>query len=332
LDGTIIKTKSGKVFPIGNDDWEPLYNNTANTINNLDAIVGIISNQKGIKSDVQLKAWQHKLDGIMKLITNIHFIFASTADNRYRKPMIGSWEYIKESIFLGITLPEEITYVGDACGRNTDHSDTDIKFALNNNFKFSTPEKFFKIKVPRQDLYVTYPNLEYYTITKFNNLFDKVLNELSNDKVFIMLIGFPGVGKSFIRKLIMDNNSKYKYTNKDDITNKVINNNLLKNKETSNYIINDNTNMNDKNRNIILKEYNNYHKIGIFFDYSIELSVHLNYMRMYWYGVSLISKVVYNTINKSYTKPTSNTFDTFITFDKILPQLNFKDSSMKYFY
>ena len=48
LDNTIIKTKSGKVFPTDKDDWVFLHQNVPNYINKhfSSNIFGIISNQK----------------------------------------------------------------------------------------------------------------------------------------------------------------------------------------------------------------------------------------------------------------------------------------------
>ena len=97
------------------------------------------------------------------------------------------------------------------------------------------------------------------------------------------------------------------------------------------YVIDDNTNMNQAKRAAILKEFNSYYKIGIFFDYSIELAMHLNYMRMFWYGAELIKKVGYFTINKNSVTPTESEFDTLICIDKVFPQFNL-DTKCKYYF
>ena len=59
LDNTIIKTKSGKVFPTNINDWEFIHDNVVKTINNLSdsTLIGIITNQKGIKNDTQINSW-----------------------------------------------------------------------------------------------------------------------------------------------------------------------------------------------------------------------------------------------------------------------------------
>ena len=241
LDATIIKTKSGKTFPTDCNDWVFNYDNvvsTLNTINN-DTIIGIISNQKGIKSDVQLGSWQTKLNNIMKQI-NFHFVFASLKDDRYRKPMVASWDYIKELLKTLQVPTSQIIYVGDACGRQGDHADTDIKFAYNCGFKFYTPEKFFKIKVGKQIATITYPDLEYYTKIEFNKIIKSITDKFNkdNNKILITMIGFPSSGKSFIRKLLINEYGDFKYTNKDDIKNKIISDSLvLKHSENINLII-----------------------------------------------------------------------------------------------
>ena len=333
LDGTLIKTKSGKIFPTNKNDWIFNYDNVISVMNNLEnTIIGIISNQKGLKSDTQIKDWQDKINNICKSV-NFHFIFASFKDDRYRKPMVGSWEYIKEYLKAIDISKKEIIYVGDACGREKDHNDTDIKFALNCNFKFYTPEKFFGSKVGKQLATITYPDLIYYTKTEFNKIVKEIINNFKeNDKILITMIGFPACGKSFIRKLIINEYPEFKYNNKDDLKCKIINENLIIKHDTSiNYIIDDNTNMNLKNRKELFKIYKTHFKIGIYFDYELELAIHLNYMRMYWYGQELINKVAYNTLNKNHDIPDENDFNKFIKLDKIIPDFNL-ESNIKYYF
>jgi bifunctional polynucleotide phosphatase/kinase len=333
LDGTVIKTKSGKVHPINSDDWIFNYDNVVEKLNNLDhTIIGIISNQKGIKSKEKLLQWQTKLTNIMKHI-NFHFIFASFKDDRYRKPMIGSWQYIKDNYLKNFnTGQKQIIYVGDACGREGDFSDTDLKFAKNCEFKFNTPEQFFNIGIKKQIASITYPELNYYSKIEFNNILTQIKKSLNKEKILIMMIGFPGCGKSFMRKFLININSNFKYFNKDDIKEKIINNNLIhKNNSTINYIIDDNTNTTLKNRNELFKIYDGHYKIGIYFDYELDLAMHLNYMRMYWFGAELVKKVAYHTLNKKFDKPEEKDFDLFIKLDKILPDFNLEHNIKYYF-
>ena len=149
LDYTLIKTKSGKKFPVSKTDWELLFDNIPNKISNLkDCVIGIISNQKGLKSDIQIRDWIDKIVDISKLI-RIDLVFASIKDDRFRKPLPGSWEFIKSNLtnidWDKLNNLNKIYYIGDAFGREKDFSDTDIKYALNCRFKFKTPEIFFSI-------------------------------------------------------------------------------------------------------------------------------------------------------------------------------------------
>jgi bifunctional polynucleotide phosphatase/kinase len=336
LDNTLIKTKSKRVFPINTDDWMFNFENIVDTLHTIskNTLLGIITNQKGIKSHTQLKEWQYKLNQILKYI-NFNFIFASFKDDRYRKPMIGSWDFIKEHL-NGIKVPDcKIIFVGDACGRENDFSDTDIKFAMNCGFKFYTPEKFFKISLEKQIMTTTYPELEYYTTTEFNKILKNIsltIDKHINNNILIILIGLPSCGKSFIRKLIIDKYYTFKYFNKDDIHNKIDNDNLIKkHNDKIKFIIDDNTNMSVKNRNELYKTYNSYYKIGIYFDYDIDLVNHLNYMRMYWFGAELIKKVVYNTLYKKFDVPIEKEFDIFIKLNKIIPDFNL-EKNLKYYF
>ncbi|XP_062101638.1 polynucleotide 3'-phosphatase ZDP-like isoform X2 [Humulus lupulus] len=51
------------------------------------------------------------------------------ADDPYRKPKPGMWHLLEKHFNSGISIDmDQYFYVGDATGRENDHSDTDIKF------------------------------------------------------------------------------------------------------------------------------------------------------------------------------------------------------------
>ena len=152
------------------------------------------------------------------------------------------------------------------------------------------------------------------------------------NKTLIIIGGFPGCGKSFLRKLLIGRLPSCKYVNKDDIKNRVVNSNLVKSHNNSyDLIIDDNTNLSNSNRKELLATYKSHYKIGIYFDYSIELAMHLNYARMFWYGGELIKKVAYYTLNKKYEEPNKNDFDMYINLNKILPHFKI-DSLLQYYF
>ncbi len=357
LDGTIIKTKSGKTFPVDNNDWIFFDQNVINTINNLEC-VGIITNQSGLKNKEKIDGWKEKIKNITKEI-NILFLFCSLTTNIYRKPMDGSWKYLIKNVFLKTDVnkllkKEKIYYIGDACGRKNDFSDTDYKFALNCKFKFKTPETFFKIDVVNandQIKTITYPqiNENYYELNEYNtfmqDMFDKIdslINQENN--IYIMTIGLPASGKSFIRELLLEKyNNYFYYFNNDDIKNKNENAFLIKNIKTAiknnvKNIIDDNTNINYEKRNETIKLITNYKKVCILFSHDVNTCMHLNLMRMYYLETEPISKIAYNTLNKKFKSNENNKinnikkeFDLFFCVDKLFPQYK-NYNKLEYFF
>ena len=332
LDNTIIKTKSGNVFPKNLNDWIFLFDNTVKTLNQENIIYGIVSNQSGLKTENKKNDWITKLNDIIKFIP-IHFVFASTGNNEYRKPLPNSWYYIKEHILFNVNVMElerdnKIYYIGDACGRTNDFSDSDLKYALNLKFKFKTPEKYF-LKTKNEIMNISYPKLEYYTENEFDEIVNKILNEILNSinlKIIIVMVGFPASGKTFLRKKLIELNNNIKYFNNDDINNRVKSDNLIEIIENKyDYIINDNTNLLLKHRIDItnLNDLKEHYKLCIHFNYSMDILNHLNYHRMYYGKQNLLSSIVYRTMNSKITENDKkfNDFDGIIEINKIFPQI-----------
>lgn len=339
LDYTLIKTKSRKKFPINKSDWELLYPNIPEKISKLtDSIIGIISNQKGLKTHEKKIDWIDKIKQINQII-KIDFIFASISDDKYRKPLPGSFEFLKKKL-VGIDWDElnnnkKIYYIGDAFGRPTDFSDTDIKYALNNNFKFKTPEIFFEVSKSNEKLgSIDYPNIEYYTKLEQSKLFNELDSIIRiNKKIFIITIGLPASGKSFLRKELIKRYPQFTYSNNDDINENVQSRMLIKKISTEyDFVIDDNTNLDKYLREKKLKQFKSYYKIGIWFDYNLELCWHFNWMRMYWFGEKLLPKVSYYTLRKKFD-PTNleEGFDKFIVINKIFIEMNL-DNKIKYYF
>lgn len=352
LDYTVIKTASGRKFPKDKNDWTFIYDKVPQVLDNKEYLNGIISNQSGLTKKEKIDNWIFKLNNICKK-SNIAFVFASIGHNKYRKPLCHSWYHIKSELFDNIksknliqVIKNKVYYIGDACGRKDDFSDTDIKFAENCKLKFKTPELFFKpenYKNSDKLSVITYPNLKYYDKDFLKNLLNKINKKISkHDKILIMFMGFPASGKSFLRKFLINNLDNFYYFNNDDIKQQKINNN----KNTNNYnklvleplkydrIINDNTNLNGKERITTLKKYKNYYKIGISFDLNDKLLEHLNYLRMYEFNEKAIPKVVYNKLKKDNRESDikfDSGFDYFIKIKKLFPDYK-KKTSLKYYF
>jgi DNA 3'-phosphatase len=339
LDYTIIKTKSGKKFPINKNDWMLLYPDVKTKIQSLtNSLVGIVSNQKGLKTEEQKKNWIEKLNQILKIL-KINFVFASIIDDWYRKPLPGSYEYIKDHYkevdWDSLSTNNKIYYIGDAFGREKDFSDTDIKYAQNNGFKFKTPEIFFEFnKNDKESGSIKYPEINYFTEKEQQNIFAKLDKLIStHKKIFIVMIGLPACGKSFLRKELIKKYSQFVYSNNDDIHNNVQSKMLIKKISTDyDFIIDDNTNFDKLVRDEKLKQFSDYYKIGIWFDYELEVFWHLNWMRMYWFGGKLLPKVTYYTlIKKNDLTSITDGFDKFIKINKVFLEMNLNNKIKYYF-
>ncbi len=341
LDNTLITTISGKVFPVDEYDWKFVYDSVENKINELSKnhnTIGIISNQMGLKNNFLIKKWIFKMNNILKKIS-VNFVFVALKNDGYRKPLLKSLDILANN---GINIDNYRSkyYIGDACGRPQDHTDTDLKFALNAKLRFRTPEKFFNIKTEgNQELFTTYPELDYYTAEKFVMIVNNIIKLVNNnEKVMIMMIGFPACGKSYLRNLLLEkinnqNNFDYLYYfNNDDIKDGVENPNLCHNLTEcygKNKLINDNTNLSVKSRKMFLDKFSDYFTIGIFFDYDMEIGQYLNYYRMYYHNKPLINKMIYNKLKKDFVKPNKNDFNKYFVINKIFP--SFK-SKLKYLF
>lgn len=56
------------------------------------------------------------------------------------------WHLMDQHFNSGISIDmDQSFYVGDAAGREKDHSDVDIKFAQAIGLKFYVPEEYFKV-------------------------------------------------------------------------------------------------------------------------------------------------------------------------------------------
>lgn len=334
IDGTIIKTKSGKVFPENENDWIFLYDNVKQKIEEIpnDYSIIFITNQSKLYSKLgfneqlynQLK---NKFENILKEINKDITIFITAGSNSiYRKPYTRIFEdfiydYDKKNSY----------YVGDAAGREKDFSDSDRNFAYNLKIKFYIPEQFFLnqfedidfIKnnnkeliditnfINKQNIFISIQkkeNTKKYIFKDENELIDFICKNNINQEVLIMC-GYQGCGKSTLSKLINSKYNNYKIINLDTLKTK---SNI--NKNINNYLNNgfnliiDNTNPSIINRYFYIhkiKEFNKDIKIRcIKFMMDIHLAKHLNHFRYITNQIPiLIPDIAYNMFNKNYSKP-----------------------------
>jgi len=339
IDGTIIKTKSGKVFPINERDWIFLYDNIKEKIEEIpkEYSVLFITNQSKLYSKIGFneklyEELKNKFENIIKEINRDITIFITAGSNSiYRKPYIKLFEdYIKEYD------KKESYYVGDAAGREKDFSDSDRNFAYNLGIKFYTPEQYFLNQYEDID-YIKYNNKELIDIINFINKTNIIIstqkknnskiiknifkneNELINfickdkkEQEVILMCGYQGCGKSTLSNLISSTFNNYKIINLDILKTKSKAFKLIDTYLNQGFsLIIDNTNPSKENRFSYInkvKEFNNNITIRcIKFSMNIHLSKHLNHFRFITNQCPiLIPDIAYNMFNKFYSNPEFN--------------------------
>ncbi|XP_025156927.1 uncharacterized protein F21D5.5 isoform X2 [Harpegnathos saltator] len=225
MDGTLIKTKSGLVFPKDCNDWQLLYPDVPGKLKQLHTNgykIVIFTNQAGLgKGKVKLSDFKLKIEGIVRKIGIPMQVFIATGRSIYRKPALGMWEALEKKKNGGIAIDKiNSFYVGDAAGRQKnwaagkkkDHSTVDRLMALNLDIKFETPEEhFLKQKAAPYVLPVFNPK----NLPKDCDICKPADANLTlKQQEVILLVGSPGSGKSHFAKHYL---KKYEYVNRDSL-------------------------------------------------------------------------------------------------------------------
>merc|ERR1740121_110810 len=156
LDGTLIDTKSGKVFAEGPTDWRwwhPKVPEKLRALSSEGRRLVVVSNQSGIgKGTGDKSKHRQKLDAIQRELGLPLLVLVATGDDEFRKPRTGAWAWLSSAAGGGLAPDAARSFfVGDAAGRaelkkpktKKDFSDSDLKFALNVGVEFWTPDRFF---------------------------------------------------------------------------------------------------------------------------------------------------------------------------------------------
>jgi bifunctional polynucleotide phosphatase/kinase len=169
-DWTLVRPKSGGTFPKGIDDWQwlhPLVPVVLKELYDKGFAVVIVTNQS--------KPW--KITQIQSALATLEFPLSIciASDRATYKPSLALMHeaFSKES--LELIDHESSFFVGDALGRPTDHSDSDLKFAQAFNLRVMPPEEIFPIE--RVAVPVVTP---------------------SQHQEVIIMVGMPGSGKTTV--------------------------------------------------------------------------------------------------------------------------------------
>jgi len=333
IDGTIIKTKSGKKFAQGKDDWGFWDDSIPSRIRSLyDEKYNIIffTNQAGIsKGKTNKEDWIAKINSVVAQLGVPIQVFASTASDSFRKPSPRMFNYFLEynKINRNSLNMEDSFYCGDAGGRQKgwnkkvkkakDFSDSDRKFAMNLEFPFHTPDEYFLDEKP-----VSYV-LSGFVPSPISSATASSKSELSmldvstldvKDGEMIINIGYPGSGKTTFTKKLISVHPKYVHINRDTLKTM---SKCLKVAEASikagKGVIIDNTNPTKKARAPFIKlakKYNLYLRC-VHFTTSLEHSRHnMNFRNFVTKnGVKRIPDVTYYTFRKRFEEPSTSQED-----------------------
>lgn len=317
LDWTIIKTKSGNIFPQNKNDWELLDPKVLTKLQTLsldpNCLIVIISNQKGIgipnKLFLSRKAFIEKINDIHKYI-KLDFIFiASVSEDIYRKPRIGSINYLieKENILINI---DKSYYVGDMAGRPNDKTDTDIKFAKNLKINFYTPDNFFLNDKSHNNF-----NLTGYLLD--NNSTNTKIHIKPKDNTMIIISGYPSSGKSHLaKKLTTEHEGKsFKLFSRDLFENK-FHKKLITSMESGKPVIVEGLYPTNQSRYELknLSDKYKYDTVYIHVKTSYELAYHLNLYRSLFDNIKKVPEIVYMKYRKTFEYPEYSDWDEIIEY------------------
>ncbi|XP_017964810.1 uncharacterized protein F21D5.5 [Drosophila navojoa] len=209
MDGTIIKTKSGNVFPKNTDDWQIIYPEVPQKLQSLHKDgykICFFTNQGGIaRGKVNLDDFKIKVKNIVKKLGVPVQVFIAIGDGYYRKPLPGMWKHLLSEMNESVAIKlDRCFFVGDAAGRpetgkgatkqRKDHSLADRLFATNVGVCFYTPESHF---LGKRAEHWNKPDFDPSSISNQTPQFEPDDVEFDTKKCeMIIMVGLPGSGKS----------------------------------------------------------------------------------------------------------------------------------------
>lgn len=281
-DWTLVKPKTGGTFPKDIDDWQWLRPNVPDIIKNYyynGYGIYIVSNQS--------KEWKvTQIINVLSLL-NIPITIGIARNKIDYKPNIYLW-----NLLIPIDKQNKIKknysfMCGDALGRKNDYADVDLKFAENINLTIKSPEEIFPFE--KKDINIS---------------INKNIQEI------IIMVGFPGAGKTTISKNIFEPNN-YKIISGDLLkTSSKIIKECIKQIKNNNSIVIDATNSSIKKRAEFIKlAYEFNLKIRcIYVNTSFEEALIRNNKRE-----KPIPLIIYNVYKKNFQEPSiSEGFDNII--------------------
>ncbi len=229
FDHTIVRPKNQNIFSKDTDDWEWFNSNTKSIIKSYYdkgyAIV-IFTNQNRRNKNIELKINQIK--NVLDLLEIPYKAFI-LMDEPIKKPSNFSFiQFDKQN-----RLNKQMSfYVGDALGRKNDWSDSDKQFSINCQLPYYSPEEIFNIK----------------KLDKLINIKTRLYQEL------VILVGYPGSGKTTLAESIFKKDTNYRILHSDDLkVESKIKQQLINNLENGFSVVIDATNPSIEKRCLFIK-------------------------------------------------------------------------------
>ncbi|XP_011299575.1 uncharacterized protein F21D5.5 isoform X2 [Fopius arisanus] len=209
MDGTLITTQSGLVFPKDLNDWKILFPGIPGKLKELHSDgykIVIFTNQGGLGlGKSKPNDFKQKIERVVKRLAVPIQVFIATARDSYRKPVTGMWDRLVKFCNDGVPIDKDKSFfVGDAAGRpkdwapkkKKDHSLADRLFALNVDLTFYTPEEHFLGQKPvKYNLPVFDPK----RVEDNADVCDPPIAQLSSKiQEVILMVGAPGTGKTHV--------------------------------------------------------------------------------------------------------------------------------------
>ena len=108
MDGTIITTQSGKVFPTNSEDWKIYLSEIPAKLKQLiadDFKIVILTNQAGFKSGkVKPSEFRQKLVNISSKLGVPLQVFISPGEGIFRKPRTGMWNHLVNKVIFILSI------------------------------------------------------------------------------------------------------------------------------------------------------------------------------------------------------------------------------------
>lgn len=224
MDGTLILTKSGRVFPKDMYDWQLAFPEVKSKLSQLSRDgykIVIITNQGGIGTGrTKSSEFKSKIEKIGSALNVPIQVFIATVSDIYRKPAPGIWSLLANEYNSGIDIDmKKSFYVGDAAGRivnwapkkKKDFSCSDRLFAMNLKLNFYTPEEHFLNQ--RSAPF----NLPAFIPSRLDeNQPISSCEIISKNSEVVILVGYPASGKSYFASQYLIS-AGYVHVNRDTL-------------------------------------------------------------------------------------------------------------------